>query len=128
MYWILNVIPLAMQILIMLFSRILNKASEFNIIAFIGYFAWTLTIVPIYLLIVNLHFIKNGKVSYVVAFLCMALIVALRIFMGLMNHKMQHGEMIGDVPVQIYQIELIVTLVIIAVSLVIHYFVKGKLN
>lgn len=124
MYWLLNISPLLIEILILLLSQIFNKNSNFNLLIFISYFMWILAILPIYLLIVNFHYLKIGRVSHIWSLVCMLLVIALRVCIDLINHKIKFGEFIGDVPEQIYCFEIIIPAIIIIIGLIIRYYIK----
>lgn len=117
MYLLLNFLPLLIEVLISLIGPI-----KFNIVIFSFYFIWILFLLPTYLLAINLPHAKLGYKHLIRSSICMFSCLILRIFISLINHKIRYGEMIGDVPTQIYYIEIIIPSAIIIIGILIKYF------
>ena len=95
MYWLLNYIPIFLQI--MLFGVVLNTRISFNISIGI-YGVINLFVFPLYLLVVNTIGINKGRLTFVKSIGRMFSAVILNTVVILVTHKIQTGYYIGDVP------------------------------
>lgn len=123
MYWLLNFLPLIIDFLSPLFS-LFNGYAEYNQNATAILFLWVLILVPFYLLYVNIIYISRHKITYTKSAICMAIVIFMRVILMLLSHKIKYNTFIGDVPEGIYYIMIICPLIIIAIGLVITYFMR----
>lgn len=121
MYWILNYIPLILQII--LFSLSLNFKIKFNIDITI-YAVINLFVLPIYLLVVNVIYMKDKMLSFTISFGCMLSVIILNVIVIMVTHKIQTGYFIGDVPEGIYYMLIGIPTVIIIIGMAIIYFLR----
>ena len=121
MYWILNYIPLILQII--LFSLSLNFKIKFNI-DFAIYAVINLFVLPIYLLVVNVIYMKDKMLSFTISFGCMLSVIILNVIVIMVTHKIQTGYFIGDVPEGIYYMLIGIPTVIIIIGMAIIYFLR----
>ena len=87
---------------------------------------WMFLVYPIYLLILNFYFIDIKVTSYLKAFIIMVLISILRAGETLVYHKIRYGEFLGDVPVELYIITIVISSIIAIASLCIIYYINKK--
>lgn len=121
MYWLLNYIPIFLQI--MLFGVVLNTRISFNISIGI-YGVINLFVFPLYLLVVNTIGINKGRLTFVKSIGRMFSAVILNTVVILVTHKIQTGYYIGDVPEGIYYLLIGIPTVIIVIGMGIVYFIR----
>lgn len=126
MYWFLIFLPVAIEITYTAVTYF-GDNNPSSIVAAITAI-WMFIAVPVYLLFVSIHYINVNGLPYLKAFLWMLIIFILRVGYMLIFHWIKYGKLIGDVPVQIYQAMIVVSVVITLIGLVIHYFIKGRLS
>ena len=123
MYWLLNCLPIIIEVLYGIFTYFGNNnqgaATTFTII-------WMFVITPIYLLFVNFHYININVTSYLKVFILTLIIFIIRIGYMLIFHWLKCGNFIGDVPIQIYHAMVVAPSIIVIVGLVIHYLTKSR--
>ena len=123
MYWFSNFIPLIIQILVFLISFISGVNFNFDPTL---YFMWYILIVPIYLLLVNNRYLKSNSISFGFSLICMLSVVCLRFLAFLFQHKLTAGEFVGDIPIGLLQIFILVPVIFIIISWIIIFLVRKK--
>lgn len=123
MYWFSNFIPLIIQILVFLISFISGVNFNFDPTL---YFMWYILIVPIYLLLVNNRYLKSNSISFGLGLICMLSVVCLRFLAFLFQHKLTAGEFVGDIPIGLLQIFILVPVIFIIISWIIIFLVRKK--
>lgn len=132
MYWILNCLPLLIECVVNIYS-IFQKFYNLGFYSSEYIYEHTSTIImfleililsPIYLLCINFIYINKKLVTYKMSIICMISVIIVRVAIMMLSHKIKWGTFIGDVPMDIYYIFIIVPSVIVGLGIVIYYFVK----
>ena len=123
MYWLLNYLPLIMQIVIHSIPLVSKISLNIN---FGLYMVISCFILPIYLLLVNGYYIKSRVISYKLGIVCMISVVLLNVLVFLISHKIRHGTFIGDVPEGLYYLWVGIPCAIMLIGMAIYYFVNRK--
>lgn len=119
MYWLLNALPMFLEIGILYFRYFGNMSSNSSIDII-----WIFVVVPVYLLTVNFHYINAHKASYIKAIIVMLAIFVIRVGYIIFFYWLQFGEFIGDVPVDIYYLCIKIPSITVLIGLGVHYVVK----
>lgn len=123
MYWVLNFIPILVQMYIYITAIFTHINYDFN---FATYALLNLLGIPIYLLIINIVYLMRKSISYRSSIICMLATILLNVLVLLISHKIKYGVFIGDVPEGIYYVLIIIPSIIVLIGIVIFYFVKGR--
>lgn len=82
--------------------------------------AWILVVRQIYLLCVNLFYVRKEKISLLRGVLYMLGLIVISVGLMLGFHKMQYGVFIGDVPEQLYCFLIIAPSIIVFAGVAIY--------
>ena len=82
--------------------------------------AWILVVRQIYLLCVNLFYVRKEKISLLRGVLYMLWPIVISVGLMLGFHKMQYGVFIGDVPEQLYCFLIIAPSIIVFAGVAIY--------
>lgn len=82
--------------------------------------AWILVVRQIYLLCVNLFYVRKEKISLLCGVLYMLGPIVISVGLMLGFHKMQYGVFIGDVPEQLYCFLIIAPSIIVFAGVAIY--------
>lgn len=123
MYWVLMCLPLLIQTCIQIVPSITNYSFNFDVGL---YFGSNLLGIPIYLLIINIIYLKFKNISYTSSIMCMLATILLNVLILLISHKIKSGAFLGDIPEGIVYLLIIIPSIIVLIGIVIFYFVKGR--
>ena len=119
MYYLLNYIPSIVYIVMFM----LPKPITLDAVVYITIY---LFIQPLYLLAVNIYFIYQKSISYVVSIICMVSVVIFHILPIMIYNKIKTGYFTGDVPEGVYYLLFFIPFSIIIVGITIAYFIIRK--
>lgn len=126
MYWCLNYLPLIIDCVIDIYSiaqKFCGIRHEYNNMLTIIMFLWLLILSPVYLLCVNFNYINKKLITYAMSVGCMVSVIAARVVVMIISHKIKWGTFIGDVPEGIYYLLFFVPFSIVMVGITIIYFI-----
>ena len=122
-YWILNFIPVLVQMYICITAIFIHINYSFDVTL---YALLNLLGIPIYLLIINIVYLVHKSIPYTSSIISMLTTILLNVVVLLVGHKIKYGVFIGDVPEEIYCVLIIIPSIIVLVGIVVFYFVKGR--
>ena len=115
MYYILNYIPLIIQITIFLFH--ICKGIVFKHGMRYLYVIFLIFITPIYLLMINKICWDREYISYQKSMVNMLFVILFNTLAFMLNNKINYGYFIGDVPEGIYYLMIGVPILIIIIGI-----------
>ena len=120
MYYLLNYIPCITQVLITIFRDV------FNIDLLTVYAIMYLFLTPIYLLLINFIYLRNGYLTFTKSIVFMLSVIFMKVAIAIVAHKIETGYFIGDVPEQIYYLMIGVPSVIVIIGTCVIYLIKRR--